>query len=382
MTHRERFHTALAHKEPDRVPLDLGGSIVTSIAAVTYEKLISILNFPPRPTRIRNLYSQTAEMDMDVLEYFDVDTRPTDLHDPIGFNLEFWEKDGYRYYVDEWQIRCAQPLDGTSGYAVVKHPLAGAISVKDVEKFKWPNGADPGRFEGLAQQARHLAEDLQMGVILETNIGGIYEWPGWLRGPENFLADLAGDQSMAQAVMEKVAEFKIAFWEAALSRAGQYVDLVRESDDLAGQGGLIFSRETYRKYMKPLHARIFATIRKHTDAAICLHSCGSVWDLIPDLIEAGINALNPVQVGVPKMDPQALKREFGRDLIFWGGSCDSQAVLPSATPAQVKEHAKRNIDALAPGGGYIFAPINMIQADVPPQNIVALGEAVRDYGAY
>ncbi len=382
MTHRQRFQIALSHKEPDRVPFDLGGSVVSSIAVVAYRRLISALNLSPRPIRIRSLYSQIAEIDEDVLNLFHVDTRPTDIHPPHSYQLNSWEKDGYRYYTDEWQITYAMPLDGSSGYSVVKHPLAEARSVDDIENFKWPNGADPTRFEGLAEQARNIAEDQKVGVILETDIGGIYEWPCWLRGTENFLTDLAGDPAMAQAIMEKIAEFKIAFWEAALSGAGRYVDLVRESDDLAGQNGLLLSPDTYRRYMMPLHKRIFATIHKHTHAAICLHSCGSIWDLIPELIETGITVLNPVQLGIPNMDSKALKREFGRDLVFWGGSCDSQQILPYATPNEVKEKVRINIEALAPGGGYIFAPINMIQADVPLENIIALAEAVEEYGVY
>ncbi len=382
MTHRERFKRALSHRESDHVPFDIGGSVITGIASIACEKLIARLGLPSRPIHIRNIMSQTAEIDEDILEYFGVDTRPTDLHEPTGWRLEIFEQDGYECFIDEWKITYARPLASRLSYDIVGHPLSNVQTIEEIERFPWPNGADPARFTGLAEQAKYLSETRQVGVILETNIGGIYEWPAWLRGVENFLTDLADNPMMAQALMEKITEFKIAFWETALTKAGKWIDLVRESDDLAGQNGLFFSKDTYHKFMKPLHKRIFETIRKHTDAAICLHSCGSVWDLIPDLIETGINVLNPVQVGAANMDTKALKREFGHDLVFWGGACDSQKVLPYATPAEVKEEARRIIGDLAPGGGYIFAPINMIQSDVPPHNIIALWEAIRDYGNY
>ena len=137
----------------------------------------------------------------------------------------------------------------------------------------------------------------------------------------------------------------------------------------------------YQRYFKQGHRRICETIKKHTDAAICLHSCGSVWDLIPDFIEVGFTVLNPAQVGAAKMEPEALKREFGGDLVFWGGTFDSQQ-LGGATPEQVLAVARKHIQAFKPGGGYIFAPINTINADVPPDNVIAMREAVHEYGAY
>ena len=381
MNHRERFQAALAHREPDRVPLDIGGSIVTSIAAPAYKRLVAKLNLPERDVIIESLYSQTARIDEDVFTALDGDTRHIDIYDPADYKLEFEEKDGYRYYVDEWTIKHAMPLEGQSGYSAVQHPLANATSVSDVEAFNWPDGSDPTRFKGLEEQVHDLVENKKVGVILETNIGGVYEWPGWLRGMENFLMDMAGDSATTEALLEKITDHKIAYWEAILTRVGNDVDLVRESDDLAGQSGLLISPEMYRKYFKPCHKRICEAIRKHTDATICLHSCGGIWDMIPDLMEAGFNGLNPVQVGTAKMDPVALKKEFGKDLVFWGGAVDSQ-ILPTLTVEQVKDQVRANIEALAPGGGYIVAPINMIQADVPAENIIAIAEAVREYGNY
>lgn len=381
MNHRERFQAALNHQEADRVPLDIGGSIVTSIALDAYQKLIKPLGLPEREVQLDNLYSQTARMDDDVCEALGVDACGLRLSDPTGYALHVYERDGFQCFTDEWQIDYAMPLDGQSGYSVVKHPLEQAATVQEIEAFAWPDGADAARFSGFEEQVRFLAEEKQMGIILETNIGGIYEWPAWLRRTENFLMDLGDNEAMAIAVMERICQFKIEFWEAALSRVGNYVDLVRESDDLAGQNGLLISKEMYRRMIKPYHRRICETIRKHTNATICLHSCGGVWDLIPDLIDAGFTGLNPIQVGTAKMDPVAIKREFGKNLVLWGAACDSQ-YLPKLTPNQVKEQTRKNLEALAPGGGFIYSPINMIQADVPPENILAMVETLHEYGSY
>jgi uroporphyrinogen decarboxylase len=380
MTSRERIRRALRHEEPDRVPFDLGGSVVTGIAAAAYACLAPACGLPHRPVRIRSLYSQTAEIDPDVWAVLGADARPLDIHDPQSWLPAFHEKAGRRMYTDEWGIRLAMPLDGLSGYSAVEHPLAGASSVSDIERFPWPNGSDPSRFAGLAEQARALAEDHNVGVILETNIGGVFEWPQWLRGTAQFFTDLSASPAMAQALIEKILEFKLAFWESALAQAGPYVDLVRESDDLAGQAGLLISPQMYRAFLQPAHRQIVAAIKQRTGAAVCLHTCGAIGRLIPDLIEAGFDALNPVQVGAAGMEPEKLKRDYGRDLVLWGGSVDSQA-LARLAPAEVKQQARRNLEALAPGGGYICAPINMINADVPPENILALAQAVREYGS-
>lgn len=383
MNHRERFQAALSHQQPDRVPLDVGGAIVTSLSAPTYPALVKALGLGPRPTRIRDLYAQTCQMDEDVLERLGVDTRPLDCRPSASYQLQQWRENGFHYFVDEWGITARIPEGGSaSWYSTVGHPLAQAETVQEVEKFRWPEGGDKTRFSGLAEQARRLAEEQRVGVVLETNMGGVFEWPQWLRGTERFMLDLFTSPDLARAVMEKVCDFKCAWWAAALEQAGPYVDLIRESDDLGSQSGLLVSAELYREFIKPLHQRITATIRKHTRAKIALHCCGAIRPIIPDLIESGFDVLNPVQVGAAGMDPAGLKKEFGRELVFWGGACDSQKTLPFATPEKVKEEARRNLEALMPGGGYVFASINLLQSDIPAENVLAMAEVLHEFGRY
>ena len=377
MTGRERIKAALAHKEAE-VPLDIGGSVVTGIASCTYKKLLELLGISDQ-VLIRNTFSQTSEISEEVFNVLGVDTRPTDVHEPDKFKINLRTENGYHQYTDEWGIVYSMPVDGKSGFSLNQSPLAMANEIKDIDNYNWPDGSDKSRGFGLMDQALNLAEEKKVGVILETDIGGAFEWSCALRGTENFLYDLAADTIFAEALIEKVTDYKIKFWENILSQAGGHVDIVRESDDLAGQRGLLISAEMYKKYIKPAHRRIFDTIRKHTDAAICLHSCGSVRDIIPDFLDIGVTVLNPVQIGAVGMAPEYLKNEFGNDLVFWGGACDSQKEFPNMLPGQVKDAVRKNIDAFSHGGGYICAPINMIQNDVPAENILAFAEAVKEY---
>ena len=153
-------------------------------------------------------------------------------------------------------------------------------------------------------------------------------------------------------------------------------------DDIAGQGGPLFSPEIYRKYIRPRQQRVIDTIKKHSQAKIWYHTCGNCIQYIPDLIEMGIDILNPVQISAKEMDPKILKEKFGKNIVFWGGGVDSQHVLPFASPEKIKEDVKINLEIFKPGGGYVFNNVHNIQADVPAENIVAMYEAAYENGFY
>ncbi len=182
--------------------------------------------------------------------------------------------------------------------------------------------------------------------------------------------------------LERLVEFKQAYWEQVLPSLGDGVDVVCEHDDLAGQRALLFSPDTYRSVVKPWHKKLFHFIKSHTPAKLFYHTDGAVRPLIGDLMDAGMDILNPVQFTAANMNLKELKQEFGRDLVFWGAGVDTQGVLGSGTPEEVKEDVKRNIEALAPGGGFIFATVHDIQANVPPENIMAMWETWKTYGVY
>jgi uroporphyrinogen decarboxylase len=220
-------------------------------------------------------------------------------------------------------------------------------------------------------------------VVLNGPCAGILEVYSWLRGYLRFYLDLAESPRTVERFLERLLEFKSAFWARALAEFGDSVDVVNEADDLAGQNGLLLSPDTYRRLIKPRHARLFAAIKKAAPRVkIFFHSCGAVRPLIPDLIEAGVDILNPIQLSAKGMNPLELKKEFGRDLVFWGGGVDTQGIFTTGTPREIRDHVRENIEALAPGGGLVLATVHNTQANVPPQNFMAMWETLQEYGIY
>ncbi|MCK4307910.1 hypothetical protein KAW50_06785 [candidate division WOR-3 bacterium] len=266
-------------------------------------------------------------------------------------------------------------------YDLVGSPLKDA-KIEDLGDYPWPNIKDPERIKGLKEKAKSLHEKDYL-LTIERITGGFFEASFWLRGFEDFYCDLASNPDYACALMDKLLELEMEYWDLLFSEIGDYIDVVLTANDLGGQDGPMISLEMFKKYIKPRMKRLNSFIKKKKpDVFIFFHSCGSVYDLIPDLIETGIDILNPVQVNAKNMDTKRLKKEFGDVLTFWGGGVDTQEILPNGTPQQVKDEIKRRIDDLAPGGGFIFATVHNIQPDVPPGNIMAMWEALQEYGKY
>ena len=196
------------------------------------------------------------------------------------------------------------------------------------------------------------------------------------------MEDLAGQPALAEALLQRLADAACADLARYLDAVGEYIDIVQVGDDLGTQNGPQLSPRMYRRLVKPYQQQMWQFIKARSGLPVFLHCCGGIYPLIPDLIEAGVDILNPVQISAVGMDPVRLKAEFGRDLVFWGGGCDTQHVLPEGTPAQVADHVRRQIDILAPGGGFVFNQVHNIQANVPPENIVAMLDAALAYGGY
>jgi len=233
----------------------------------------------------------------------------------------------------------------------------------------------------LRQRARQ-AHDSGYIVILGGLCAGVTEMHAWLRGYENYYTDFHSQAVLSENIMDKVVDLKMAYWEVALSQAGEYVDVVMEADDMAGQERLLISPRTYRQFIKPRHARLFNFIKTKAPVKLFFHSCGAIRPLLGDLIETGIDIINPVQKSAAGMDLNELKNEFGKDLVFWGGGVDTQRVFSKGSSEQVREDVKRSIDALAPGGGFIFGTVHNTQADVSPENFMTMWETLQDYGGY
>ena len=219
-------------------------------------------------------------------------------------------------------------------------------------------------------------------MVIKGVLAGIFEMSQRIRGTERLLMDMAAEPALAEALFDKMLELTLAFWEMALPELGDLVDVVSLADDYGSQTALIISPRMFRALIKP---RLGAVVRRVKQLApharVFLHSCGNVRPILPDLIELGVDILNPVHIRAAGMEPAALKRDFGKDLVFWGGGVDTQGVLPYGTPAEVADDVRRNVEALAPGGGFVFSSVHNIQADVPPANMVAMWGALAEFGS-
>lgn len=382
MNSRQRLQLALNHQEADRVPFDLGATVLTSIHHKSYVALRQYLGMPEVAPRIVDIFQQIVTVDDDMRDRLKVDVRDVAPRSSATFRIDVKEMPGYSYFYDEWGIGWRMPMDGGWYYDMFDHPLRAITTTAEIDAFPWPDPTDPARFVGLKERARHAAEVEQHGVFLGGLSAGIMEMAAWMRGFENYFADFGNNEQLLSYLMEKVMELKMAYWEIALSEVGEYADAIGEADDFAGQFRMLISPATYRRVVKPLHKKLFDFIHARTKAKLFFHSCGAIRAVIPDLIEIGVDIINPVQVSATGMDSAELKREFGKDITFWGGGVDTQRVLGSGSPEEVRSETRRRIEDLAPGGGFVFATVHNIQGNVPAENIMAMWETLQEYGIY
>lgn len=397
MNSRERVVTALQHKEPDRVPLDLGAMLSTGIAGIAYNELKDYLGIQGGRTRMYDLGQQLAEPEREILERIGADVlslfvsepkewKSSMLPDgspcevPVWFNPETLPDGSQVLRDEEGHIVSRMPKDGYY-FDGVYHLLAEVRSTRELEEYPFYSPIDQETLTDLHERAKHLYESTDYAVML-NGAGSIYEWAQTLRGWDLFMMDLAGNPTFAGALLAKLVEAHIKRLEQILPVVEGYIQVIQVGDDLGMQDGPQLSPRLYRQVVKPWHKELYQYIREHTSARLFLHTCGSVYAFIPDFIEMGVDILNPVQVSAKDMNTQRLEQEFGQDITFWGGGCDTQQVLPFGTPAEVREEVKRRIDDLAPGGGFVFNQVHNIQAGVPPENIMAMYEAVHEFGEY
>jgi uroporphyrinogen decarboxylase len=373
-------HT-LNHQEPDRVPFDLGGTGLSTIHVTAYKNLRHHLGLPEIEPEVAFVPEQLVRVDEDLAQRLEADVRPVLPETASSFEYVFRDEGNYEAYTDEWGIGWRMPREGGFYYDMYQHPLATADSLEEMKAHPFPDPLDDGRFATLREQAEAAAPKGK-AVALAGPCAGIAEVYSWLRGYEEYYVDLARHKDWVGTMLDRLVEFKSAYWGRALHEIGDLVDVVVEADDLGSQHSLLMSPRTYRTVIQPRHKRLFSFIKEQASVKVFYHTCGAVRRLIPDLIEAGIDILNPVQISAADMDLWELKSEFGRDLVFWGGGVDTQGVLGTATPPEIKDHVRQNIEALAPGGGFVFAAVHDIQANVPPENIMAMWEAWQEYGVY
>ena len=397
MTSRERVLKALRHEEPDRIPIDFGGMASTGIMAISYARLKEHLGITAGQLRVFDIGQQLAEIEVEILTRFGVDVislenslgeeqpglwKPWHLPNgtacqvPAGLDLRPDEDNG-GWLIWENGIS-SQRMSSTSLYFTqIFHPLATLTKPEELQAVPRPVISDEA-LQFLEMRAKFLYENTDFAIM--ANFGGsIHEIGQNLRGWSQFMMDLARGDAFTEDLIAGIVETQLANLSLYLEAVGDYVQIIQFGDDLGTQDRPQMSRKMYQKFLKPGHTKLYQYVHQNSDCAVFLHSCGSIYPLIPDLIEAGVDILNPVQTSAKNMDPTQLKAEFGDQITFWGGGCDTQQVLPTASPDEIQQHVRDRIEIFAPGGGFVFNQIHNIQANIPPENIIAMFEAAREF---
>lgn len=397
MTGRQRILTALAHREPDRVPVDFGGTDCSSAHVRAYHGLRRLLHIEPRRIRLSTPSQHVVLPDPEVQEVLGADAvalhyypRAWRLWDS-GFGVEVevperWrpepQPDGSSVLRDRTgAVVARRPSDGYY-FDPVRFALAEAQTPDDLdrhtavfERWDWSPVMDESLDE-FGARARQLYESTDRLVVACWRMH--YLQAGQLlRGYEQFMMDLMTDEPMVRGILDRLHAAYLDRAAKFLNAAGPWFDMVFFTDDLGTQQGPLLNPNVYRRLIKPYWAELIGLVKKN-GKKVLMHSCGAVSEFIPDLIEIGVDALNPVQITAEGMSPARLKREFGADITFWGGGVSTQGILDQAAPEQVRESVRRNVDIFAPGGGYVFTQVHNIQPNVPPENIrAAFEEAIR-----
>lgn len=382
MTSRERVLQSLDHKEPDKVPIDCGGTICSTITRTAHNKVKHLLNIDTPDEPVTHPVLDTVVPCQDLLERWQIDFRPVRMRPPGVIDDSSSDTQGFAatsaaVVLQPWGHEFSDEF-GTVwrkaefDYAPVKYAFAD-FDIDDLKNFSWPDPYDPGRIQGLEEEARALSQTTNYVIVGDIMCGGPFEQSCWTRGYSRFLTDLYVDEKFARTLLDRITELDIGFWDAYLSAIGDHVQIVAQGDDVGMQDREYISPEMYEKFIFPCHKRIFDFIKSKTKAKRWLHSCGSIRGVIPKLIEAGVEVLNPVQSGARNMDIRELKKEFGTELSFYGGGFDVQNMLEDSVSIQdIRDSIRRNIDILAPGGGFVFACTHNVQHEAPAEKITAI----------
>lgn len=382
MMSRQRVLTALDHRVPDRVPIDLGG-FQTGIHQKAYRELIAHLGLSEE-IAIMDAVQQLAKPSEAVLQRFHVDTRYLCAKAPDSFKggIAANTRKGRLWHdlKDEFGVVWSMPDDQGMYMDISHHPLAEA-TVKDIAGYPFPKGGDASRFAGVRQTALQMRHETPYAIC--TGIGGVvYEYCWYMRGLERWFMDMLENVPFCEALLDRTLTFWKDFYTGYMKEVGDLVDVVMIGDDLAGQDGPLFSPTFYHRIVKPRQKALVQHIKSLTRAKVWYHTCGGCTLFIPELIDNGVDILNPVQTSATGMEPGRLKDEFGRSIVLWGGGIDSQHILPFATPEEVRRAVRDNLSLFKPGGGYVFNNIHNIQSGVPADNIVALYDAAYEFGFY
>ncbi len=410
MKSRERILSAINHKQPDRIPIDLGATPSSGISVVAYNNLIKYLGLNLQ-NHVYDVVQEVTQPEMELLDMFKVDV--LDIGRYFNSSENYWHKleliKGVPGLYPKWFNPDKQPdgswlAPGPSGEYIGKMPAGATFFDQlifpyldgypdnynnisyDMTRVSWGGFGFPPfdrtnekDFWKLLRETI-IEERLKTDRALLVGVGcNLFEWGTFLRRIDNFLMDLYIDPDNVHKLLDKLLEMHLDFLSKICEAVGDLVDVIKFGDDLGTNTGPFMPAEIYNEFFKPRHKIMCDYVKAHSSAHTMLHCCGGIYELIPELIEAGFEILNPIQLNAVDMEPERLKKEFGRELTFWGGGVNTQSVLNLATPEQVKTHVKHNLEVFSKDGGFIFNTVHNIMPDVPPQNIIAMFEAVQEF---
>ena len=409
MSPRERVLRAFEFKESDRIPLDLSGHRSSGLSASVYPELRKAMGLKPAPIRIYDPVQQLAVLHEDMLDILGIDTielgrafatddidwRPWTLPNGTDCFLPRWvnpEREEKRWIIRSKSGRIiAQMPDGAQFFEQIWYPFFDENSDRSdieaaMEESMWhtvvsPPGPLTDGPEGeklLKKSAEQLRQSTDRAIIGLFG-GNLLETGQMLYRNDQFLLMLAMDPPGVHDFLDRLVEIHLENLERFLKAVGNNIDIVLFGDDLGMQSGPQMSPEMYREYFKPRHQLMWAKAKKLADVKVMLHCCGGVRELLPDLIDAGLDTINPVQFTARGMETEQLKKDFGKEIVFWGGGCDTQQILPNGTPDEVYDHVKEQLEILTPDGGFVFQQVHNILPEVPPENILAMFSSVRDF---
>lgn len=372
MTSKERVMAALEHQEADRVPLDLGGINNTCMHELIEKEFKKKLGLKDHGSFIKARSQGIVIPDQSIVDYLDVDTCSIYINE-----VRPWQDNGDGTYTDMWGITMKPNPDGYY-YNRIGHPLEDLETVEQLDDYILPEPTEY-MLEGLNERLEANADKC---CILEGLEEPMFGMPSWLRRNENFYMDLMADEELCDALLTKLLTYYKKLIDFIMERIGDRIDIVKVADDLGTQDSLLLSPETFRKRIKPYMAELYGHIKKKYNKKILLHSCGAIRPLLNDLIEIGVDAVNPVQISAKGMDPQELKDEFGDKITFWGGGVDTQSVLNMGSPEEVEKQVKENLEIFKKNGGYVFAQVHNIQPGVPIENVIAMYASYKENSLY
>ena len=407
----QRIRAAIQHQEPDRVPVDIGATPSSGISVIAYNNVKQHLGMRGGHTRVYDVVQQLAQPEDEFLNRFEIDvvdlgrtfnTSDSDWYDitvsdgsqaqyPSWFHPTKSDDGTWEVYDKGKDLIAKMPegatfFDGTyfpyiDGYPEDFSKLPQAMSKilwAALVHSPWDHANDDNFWATLHQNALDLRANSDRAIMVVVGCN-LFEWGAFLRRIDNFLMDLVMDQANVERLLDVLLEQHLAFLEKVCEAVGDIADIARLGDDLGMDSGPFMRPAIYRKLFKPRHKVLCDYIHEHSQMHTFIHSCGSIYKLMPDMIEAGFEIFNPVQTNSKDMDPQRLKDEFGKDIVFWGGGADTRIVLNRAAPQEVRDHVKRRLEIFAPGGGFVFNTVHNILPDVPPENIMAMFEAIEEF---